>query len=296
MIVNTISRIDESPSKNDIRSPFAVYEGEEFQTIPIEEPRGHFNPTEIDQLIMVMTEKLLVVTTIMLKEAIENLGVGGVTQMDIQKRVKALASAGFLTKHTFETEDNRSSYKVYKLGWRGVGYLKSIGIRPRMGEYLARCDATNIKKILAAGQYIVKQKIDIDNYQMAEVIFVPATSRDAVKDRIFRTQAILQGENGSIFLEAVRKNENWKQDLLEKMKRISAVVRTKKYNTEIKNPMLILLAESEEHMKEVMKLIDESFFYYPISILYSADTSVYTCPDSCLYEVKRSFWDTLRAM
>lgn len=297
MLINKISRISECPDVDGVHSPFMVYTGEDFIEVPPKEYRGHFKPTELDQLILVMTGKLLVVTSIMLKEALARLEVGNVAQGDIQKRLNLLTSAEFLSKHGFVTDMGKAASKVYKLNWRGVGYLKSIGIKPRLGEYLTKSDATHIKRILSVAQYVLKQAIDVESYKMCEIVLVPSKDPEIPTNKIFRPQAVIQTQEGTVFVESVRQNQNWQKEILDKLRRISAVMKARTQNISIQNPTLVLVAETVQHMKDVMELIDLEYFYYTIPILYTADSLVYTEPNRCLYDMKkRNFWETLFAV
>lgn len=297
MFINVISKISECQAVDRIDSPFAVYPGEQFENVPVDEPRGHFEPTQLDQLILIMTEKLLVVTSMLLQEALKGLGLEDVTQEDIRKRLKVLSSAEFLSKHVFASETSRALSNVYKLGWRGVGYLKSIGIKPRLGEYLMKSDATHIKRILSVGQYVVKQGIDVEAYKMCEIVLVPTKDPEIPTNKIFRPQAVIQTQEGTVFVESIRQNQNWKKEVLDKLQRISAVMKARTQNISIQNPTLVLVAETVQHMKEVMELIDSEYFYYTIPILYTSDSLVYTKPENCLYDVKKkNFWESLFAV
>lgn len=297
MFINKMNRISECPDVDGVHSPFMVYIGEQFVEVPPKEYRGHIKPTEIDQFILIMTEKLLVVTSVMLHEAITRLGVGNVTQGDIQKRLRLLTSAEFLSKYDFVSDMGRAASKVYKLNWRGVGYLKSIGIKPRLGEYLMKSDATHIKRILSVGQYVVKQGVDVESYKMCEIVLAPTRNPEIPTHKIFRPQAVIQTTEGTVFVESVRQNQNWQIEILDKLKRISTVMKARTQNISIQNPTLVLVAETTQHMKEVMELIESEYFYYTIPILYTADSLVYTEPNRCLYDVKkRNFWETLFAV
>ena len=294
MVVNEVYKINECKGKEEKDSPFRVYENEEFKNVPMNKSRGHYELIQLDKLIVVMTEKLLVVTSMMLQDAIRGLGVEDVEQADIQKRLMVLAESDFLSKHAFVSGTSKASFYAYKIGWRGIGYLRAAGIKPRLNDYLMTSDATHIKRILSVGQYVVKQGIDIDAYKMCEIVLSPSITPQIPTNKIFRPQALLQLEEGTIFVESVRQNENWKQEILDKLKRISAVMKAKNQNISIRNPKLILIAETVDHMKEIMELIDSEYFYYTIPIYYTADSLTYANPEKCLYEVKKkTIWESL---
>lgn len=295
--VNTISKANECPMvRSEIKSPFAVYYGETFENAT-GEVMPHFEPSELEQLILIMVDKFLVVTSILLCEAIKSLQVGNITQADIQGRLKKLANAGFLVKHVFSTPDgNHSATAVYKLGFRGIGYLKGLGKRARLQGYLAQSDATHIKRILSAVQFVVKQKVAPEDYEICPIVMVPTKDPEMRTDKIFRPQAMICSEDRTVFVESIRQNETWKQEIVDKLNRIATVINSKKKNIPIQNPALVLVAESTKHMQEIIKLVESEYVYPKIEIFYTADPIIYTQPESCLYQIKRNFWDTLLAM
>lgn len=296
--VNTISNVNECPvTYSEIKSPFAVYGGETLKNSSGEFVMPHFEPSELEQLILILTEKFLVVTSILLYEEMKELQVENITQIDIQRRLKKLANAGFLVKQMFSTPDgNHSATAVYKLGFRGIGYLKGLGRRARLQGYLAQSDATHIKRILSAVQFVVKHRIAPEDFEICPIVMVPQKNPETSADKIFRPQAMIRSEDRTVFVEAIRQNEAWKQEILDKLNRIAAVINSKKKNIPIQNPTLVLVAESTKHMQEVIKLVESEYVYSKIEIFYTADPIIYAQPESCLYQIKRNFWDTLLAM
>lgn len=299
MKTNVLSKINDSPTLyNEPKSPFAVYDSEQLVKVHTKSKTIITSTNnELDKLLIFAVSELKVTTSSLLETVVHNCGVEDVTQRDIQRRIKLLCASEFIDAYRFE-ENNKdrtmSSNKVYMLGWRGAGLLKSSGKKLRLGNYLKELDATQVKKILSATQYLIRSGFNINEFSMCEPVFSPSKKCDGKTSKIFRPQAIVKGTK-TMFVEAVRQNLGWRKELLNKLERIAAVSQAKEHNIDFakQNTSLLLIAENTEHMKQIMRFVDSEYICYPVKISYTADTLTYACPENCLYSIKPSFFASL---
>lgn len=299
MKTNVLSKISDCPILyNEPKSPFAVYNNEQLVKVSSDvETIITSTNNELDKLLIFAVGELKVSTSSLLQAVLHNCGIKDVTQKDIQRRLKLLSNSEFLDAYRFEennTNNARSSNKIYLLGWRGAGLLKSNGKKLRLGNYLKELDATQVKKILSATQYLIRSGFNINEFSMCEPVFSPSKKSDGKTSKIFRPQAIVRGTK-TMFVEAVRQNLGWRKELLNKLERIAAVSQAKEHNIDFakQNTSLLLIAENTEHMKQIMRLVESEYICYPVKISYTADTLTYACPENCLYSIKPSFFASL---
>ena len=299
MKTNVLSKINDCPTfYNEPKSPFAVYDSEQLVKVHTKsETIITSTNNELDKLLIFAVSELKVTTSSLLETVVHNCGVEDVTQRDIQRRIKLLCASEFIDAYRFEENNKdrtRSSNKVYMLGWRGAGLLKSSGKKLRLGNYLKELDATQVKKILSATQYLIRSGFNINEFSMCEPVFSSSKKCNGKTSKIFRPQAIVNGPE-TMFLESVRQNPEWKKELLNKLERIATVAQAKDHNINFAkaNTSLLLIAENTEHMKQIMKFVDAQYLCYPIKICYSSDTLTYTCPEKSVYSIKPSFFASL---
>lgn len=299
MKTNVLSKINDCPTLyNEPKSPFAVYDNEQLVKVGADaETIITSTNNELDKLLIFAVGELKVSTSSLLQAVLHNCGIKDVTQKDIQRRLKLLSNSEFLDAYRFEENNTniaRSSNKIYLLGWRGSGLLKSSGKKLRLGNYLKELDATQVKKILSATQYLIRSGFNINDFSMCEPVFVPSKKDNGKAQKIFRPQAIINGAE-TIFIESVRQNCGWKKELLNKLERIAAVAQAKEHNINFDKgkTSLLLIAENTEHMKQIMKFVDAQYLCYPIKVCYSCDTLTYTCPEKSVYSIKPNFFASL---
>jgi len=275
-------------------SPFAVYENETIShekkyPIPI-------TPTRIDHEILTILSNAHFCTTALILAELSKQRIP-FEESNVRNRIHQMCKAEFLMGYHFYTEDGgRSSHMALRLGWRGVGYLRAQGIQTKLGTYLANVaeDPVVTKKILSAVQYIIRSDIPLEDVQFCQAVFAPA--KDASKSKkIFRPQGVVQSADKTVFLEAIRQTQNWQTQLAEKLNRIEAVCRARTTNITVRNPTLVLIAESCTHMRMILSMLEKRGCSIPV--YFTADTLVYRNPDACLYQLPKSkrFWTSLFA-
>ncbi|MBR6509329.1 MAG: hypothetical protein IKT38_01835 [Clostridia bacterium] len=301
MKTNVLSTINDCPTLyNEAKSPFAVYDQEQLVKIHTTSDTAITSTNnEIDKLLIFAVSQLKCTTSFILETVLHNCGIDEITQKDVQKRLKILSACEFIDAYRFEENNKagtRSSNKVYILGWRGAGLLKSYGKKVRLGNYLKTIDATQVKKILSASQFLIRSGFDINEFSMCEPVFVPSKKQDAKATKIFRPQGLVN-INGAetIFIESVKQNSGWKKELLDKLERIATVSMAKEHNISFckHNTSLLLIAENTEHMKKLMRFVEAQYICFPIKIAYSADTLIYADPKNCIFSIKPNFFASL---
>lgn len=295
--INTLKNPSEFDHEDLALSPFATFEDEY-----IEEEKRYTMPTtitELDSALLAAVNKTLITTSALLKVQLENSGIH--TEMPTLKyRLKRLTAAEFLIAYRFRTNNGgKSSNLIYRLGWRGAGYLKAQGIHANKTSYLATIssDPMSCKKILSAAQMAVRSNLPMGKMEFAQPVFVPSRDPSQKSTKIFRPQCVLQGLDRTIFFEAVRKGADWQEWMEEKLTRMEAVCKERQANIPIHNPAVVLIAESSDHMRQIAKCIQHNK-KYPFEVLLTADPLVYERPQDCLYIIqpkKKSFWDMLLA-
>lgn len=299
METNVLLKVNDCPTiYNEPKSPFAVYDNEQLVKVRTDaETIITSTHNELDKLLIFVVGQLKVTTSLLLETVLHNCNVKDITQKDIQRRLKLLSHSQFLDAYRFEesnTNRARSSNKIYMLGWRGAGLLRSNGVKLRLGHYMKELNPTQIKKILSATQFLIKSGFDINDFSVCEPVFVPSKTDNEKTTKIFRPQGIVNSSE-TRFIESVRQNLGWKKELLNKLERIAAVAQAKKHNIELDKATtsLILIAENTEHMKQIMKFVNAQYLCYPIKICYTSDTLTYTYPEKSIYSIKPSFFASL---
>lgn len=285
-----LNSVEECPVfQSETKSPFAVYQGEQMVKKTACNQYRHIttvNANEIDKLIIVALNQYLVITSSLLEKALQNMGVA-VDQTDLQKRLRILSAGEYLDAFRFQSETARSSNLVYIIGWRGAGFLKANGIKPLGGVYLKELTPTQIKQLLSAAQFLIKTKVDIDDFTMRELVVV---SGKADGGKIFRSPAVVRQADETMLIESVRKCSDWEKYLSDKLQRIDSVVTDKgELNVPIckKGLSVLLVAEDTIHMQQVMRLIEKHFRSLSIPALFSCDSLTYSQPDNCVFSVAK---------
>lgn len=286
--ININNPINETAEKI---SPFAVVNGEYINSNITTEYGYSFPLHEEDKLILIVTNKFLLLTSALIEKILTNHGME-ITQHEIQLRLRKLSNSQYLDKMEFCSENGKSSSKFYKVGYRGRGFLKSMNIKPNHPNYIAEIDATQAKKILSSVQYLIRSNTDFDSINVCMACFVPSENENEKATEIFRSQATIQTENTSIFVEAVRNNTSI-EDLKNKLNRMNRVFMSPQTNIRCVNPTLVLICENLHHMLSTMKRI-RKHIHCNFDVYYTCDTAVYEDANN-LYR-SQSFLEMLLAV
>lgn len=292
--VNVISNVKDFNVEDTSSSPFSVYPNETI----VAEQRHSFcvRPTEVDDAILHIINRTLFCTCALIMVQFREMSIEA-DVANVKHRLQRLCESEFLQAYRFRLPNGgKSSNLVYRIAWRGAGYLKAQGTSVRMTTYLANIseDPTAVKKILSAAQFVIRTGVSLDSTQFCQPIFVPCNDPSRKSEKIFRPQTVTQADDRTIFVEAVRQNKNWETELLDKLARMEKVCNAKQTNIPILNPALVLVAESTTHMQMLLRMMERKPISLPIYI--TADPLIYATPKSCLYTLKsKGFWASLFA-
>lgn len=240
--------------------------------------------TDIDKTILIVLNKYLLLSSRLILLALKNVGMENVEQIDLQKRLRAMSIAGFVRSAGFTNEDEttHANSRIYSLDYRGRGYLQKIGIQPRLGGYIATLDSTGVKRFLSVNQYLIETKKDYHAIEVGSTLFVPDAKKER-PDKIFRAYGLVQEGNTTLIADAVRQVDDWQMQLLERLDRVNATVKSKDCNVKLqRNIQLVLLAENNQHLREIDVLLYDKRYCFEIQL--STDLLVYSQPIHCLVE------------
>ncbi len=273
-------------NENEKKSPFAIYEGEMLKRYKVDRPTG-VTITELDEEIVKLLSSHLVLTSELLFRLFNNRGLN-YQKNDIQLRLKKLAHSLYVQKISFEDENGGAcSSKAYILASRGIYLLNSLGIRYKLGGWLAERDIADIKRLLAVNQLIIAGKYD--NIKVANIAFVEPTNEKEKASVIVRPAGIVFNENEEAicFIDGVRRNPEANDILVDKLERMTQLYnKSRKVKTNIKisdKLSVIIVAEDYCHMCEIIELFTKKRFMNRLTLYFTHDNATNISEDF-LYE------------
>lgn len=278
-------KINDLTNNETKTSPFAVYPGESIKIREVPSPR-HMYITDVDKVILVFINKYLVLSSKLLLQALRNAKME-IEQKDLQNRLHMLTDAAYLQSARFTNEDGTyAAGMVYSVGYRGRGYLKCINVQPKLSGYIAQLDSSSVKRYLSVNQYLINTGKNYSATEVGHTILVPEPRKDR-PDKIFRAYGMVQEEDKTVIVDAVRKDVG-KEYLLERLERMHDTISHRNCNTQVhKTVELVLITESCEHLKEVNSWLKGKHFN-KLSICLSTDTLTNNQPECCLVEREKS--------
>lgn len=275
--------INNAQHETDIKvSPFSIFEGERIHRYTVDTPCCIWL-TELDKQICIELSKFLVLSSDLLYRLFMNKGLT-YEKKEIQNRLQRLGRSGYVQKIGFETDrGGYSAAKAYILLGRGVGLVNSLGIRYKLGGFLAEQDHVGLKRILSANQLLINGKYE--NSKVGQIVLIEPKSEKEKASCLFRPTAICLNDEGEAyqFIESVRRTTTAKADLCDKLERVIKVMKDKK-NANIKiskDVSIIIVAEDYRHLCELTKTTEK--FRNKLNILFTYDLAVYSS-DDFLYE------------
>lgn len=296
--ISSVPSIDSYVRGESVQSPYRVYVGEKIS----EEVRSPITMqiTPLDKQILICVNRTLLSHSALLKVQLKRMFGIDVNIHQLQRRIHHMIAANYLMGHKLISPDGSKCATIFiRLGWRGAGVLKAAPNEfPQKQGYLASVmeNPTQAKKILATAQFLVRCGVDLDKVSCSKTVLEDGAKRNAGKKdaAIVRPHAIIQDDQTTVFVEAVRQDMGWQDDLLNKLHRLDECCRhASRMNITIQKPTIILLAESSIHQREVMALLADQ--RYNFKVIFTNDVNVYERPGECLYTlpVKRSFFEKL---
>lgn len=273
------------------KSPFSIYPGDSHKLIL---PQKKTSIDEVDYLlsigyigdienaILTVIHKMYYVTSLQIYQMLILAGID-IKHQNVQYSIRKLKNKNFIKQIEFFSESDetaRSSFKAYTLGYHGLGILRARGNKAKLQGYISEIPTANLKRVLAANQLLISvMQTSPFTFESIPIVFDDSNSQDI----IIRPQAILQNENDSYFVECIRKDTDWEENLCERMIRYQRVIENYetlniKFN---KAPLMIFLAENFEHMLEIQNLTAQ---YTGIIKLFTYDLALYENVHAAFYK------------
>lgn len=279
------------------KSPFAVYSTERLTFLGSNASTHDVELNDVDKLVTLSVNEMLVATSKLLHTYLVQLGLKSVDIDDIRASLKKLSGAGYLTKMEFTSPTGKSLNKVYSLDTRGQAFVKSKGKHPMLSAYIYGLDATGVKRILSALQFVISQNY-ISKAKSIAIASVVAErgNRDATESaHIFRPNATVRFEDKTVFVESVRRSPANEDELLNKLNRMDDCLKHSKYlNVSVNDTVkVVVVCEDCEHMDSVYRAIKASGTRFCFELIFTNDSDVYNNPNDCLYkyEYRKTFFE-----
>lgn len=236
-------------------SPFRYYPNEQLEEVRAAIP-GQIRLSELDQLVLGVINRVLVATSLLLHRYLEDAGLKNTTVDDIRGCLRRLADNGYLTRLRFHTPDGQSNLQVFTLAELGREEIRRRGRNTLRLGYLERMDSIHAKRQLAALQFVIGHGYVPEAAKTSYGRLV-RDLRDSTGSHLFRTQAVVQAMDKTIFVEAVRDYPGATEELKKKLKRIRATINSDLLNlTGSQNYEVAIVAECYPHMKRLMQELD----------------------------------------
>ena len=258
--------VEDSQIKAEV-SPFAIREGEikvfdgkdgyvSMNQIINKINLGHI--TDIHFQILEIVNEFEFITSRQIYQLLQIKGIEIKSQDKLNKKLEQLIKTKILTRYYFHSEDGKGIYRIYCLEKMGKYLLNSRDIECKWQPTDNVKPVALIKKRLAGNQtvlaYLRKVKA-FDSY----VVKPQLTAKTLAKPfKASGGSVKLTKNNKSIsFFEVVRREEDWKNKLTEKMRLYQDF-----YDNFVPGdsgfpimPQLIFVCEDEKHTAETFKLI-----------------------------------------
>ena len=275
--------VEDSEIKTEV-SPFAVREGEiktfdgkdgyvSMNQIIHKMNIGHI--VDIHFEIVKLVNEFEFITSRQLYQILSYRGADIKSQDKLNNKLEQLVKSKILTRYYFTSEEGKCIYRVYCLEKMGKYLLNSRDIECKWQPTDNTKTVAMIKKRLAGNQVIVAY---LRKVQAFDTYTIKPTLTAKVTGKIFKCHAgiKLTKNNKSIdfIFEAIRREEDWENRLKDRMKLYIDFYEnfvTFDSGFEMK-PQLVLLAEDNKHMVEILKIIVTNKLEIPnFKLLYTTD-------------------------
>lgn len=260
------------------KSPFAQYTGETHSVMAMDTTTscseaewlvGQGIITKNDKAVLSLINKLIFSTSLQIHTFLALEGVH--LELDEVKQILfRLKKKSFVTAIEFHSPTGKSAFKVYCLGYHGTNLIKAQG-QKLLGQirFINEKPSSDIKRHLASNQLISKLMI---HYGGTFQNNVPLQyNRTFLWTNLFTDRS-----NTPYFVEAVRRNTEWQQQIKEKSSRYASIMDHYAYldSPLSTNPTLLLTAEDPQHMLELHTVIATTKLRKK-DVLYSCDGLIY---------------------
>ena len=269
-------------------SPFASYRGDNHR---INRPKrttsksevdfllekGHIG--EIEKMILFAINNLVFATSLQLTTYLNKNGVN-VESKSVARKLTRLKEKSFIKQIEFVSENSTSSYKAYYLGYHGIGLLRALDKKTYSQGYVSEIKTAKIKCLLASNQLLTQVMNSDNDFKVSKIIL-----NENIRNCIVRPQSILNCNDKTYLIEAVRQTDGWKEEFSNKLARYENVIEHYD-NLNVKfseKPILIVQGESYDHMIEIMNMVKNKSEGVKIDIIYTYDRIL-------LYNLQEAFF------
>lgn len=275
--------VEDNEIKTEV-SPFAIREGEiktfdgkdgyvSMNQIIHKINIGHI--TDIHFRIMELVNEFEFITSRQIFQILEHRGEDVKSQDKLNNKLEQLVKSKILTRYYFTSEEGKCIYRVYCLEKMGKYLLNSRGIECKWQPTDNTKTVAMIKKRLAGNQVIVAYLRKVKAF---DKYTVKPTLTAKKLGKVFKCQAGIKlsknGKSIDFIFETIRREEDWEKKLIDRMKLYidfyeSFVTFDSGY--EIK-PQLVLVAEDNKHLVEILKIIVTNKLEVPnLKLLFTTD-------------------------
>ena len=275
--------VEDNEIKTEV-SPFAIREGEiktfdgkdgyvSMNQIIHKINIGHI--TDIHFKIMELVNEFEFITSRQIYQILVHKGEDIKSQDKLNNKLEQLVKSKILTRYYFTSEEGKCIYRIYCLEKMGKYLLNSRGIECKWQPTDNTKPVDMIKKRLAGNQIIIAYLRKVNAFD--KYIIKPVLSAKKLS-KVFKCQAGIKLTKNSksidLIFEVIRREEDWEKKLIDRMKLYIDFYEsfvTFDSGFEIK-PQLILNAEDNKHMVEILKVIVTNKLEIPnLKLLFTTD-------------------------
>ena len=269
-------------------SPFASYRGDNHR---INRPKRTTSKSEVDfllekghigeveKMVFVAINNLVFATSLQITTYLNKKGIS-IESKSVARKLTRLKEKSFIKQIEFVSENSTSSYKAYYLGYHGIGLLRALDKKTYSQGYVSEIKTAKIKCLLASNQLLTQVMNSDNDFKVSKIIL-----NENIRNCIVRPQSILNCNDKTYLIEAVRQTDGWKEEFLNKLARYENVIEHYD-NLNVKfseKPILIVQGESYDHMIEIMNMVKNKSEGVKIDIIYTYDRIL-------LYNLQEAFF------
>lgn len=269
-------------------SPFASYRGDNHR---INRPKRTTSKSEVDfllekghigeveKMVLVAINNLVFATSLQITTYLNKKGIS-IESKSVARKLTRLKEKSFIKQIEFVSENSTSSYKAYYLGYHGIGLLRALDKKTYSQGYVSEIKTAKIKCLLASNQLLTQVMNSDNDFKVSKIIL-----NENIRNCIVRPQSILNCNDKTYLIEAVRQTDGWKEEFSNKLARYENVIEHYD-NLNVKfsaKPILIVQGESYDHMIEIMNMVKNKSEGVKIDIIYTYDRIL-------LYNLQEAFF------
>lgn len=269
-------------------SPFASYRGDNHR---INRPKRTTSKSEVDfllekghigeveKMVLVAINNLVFATSLQITTYLNKKGIS-IESKSVARKLTRLKEKSFIKQIEFVSENSTSSYKAYYLGYHGIGLLRALDKKTYSQGYVSEIKTAKIKCLLASNQLLTQVMNSDNDFKVSKIIL-----NENIRNCIVRPQSILNCNDKTYLIEAVRQTDGWKEEFSHKLTRYENVIEHYD-NLNVKfseKPILIVQGESYDHMIEIMNMVKNKSEGVKIDIIYTYDRIL-------LYNLQEAFF------